>query len=133
MTTGACLHSIRPQEGIKAQVALSIPNDSYHRMVVVHANNTASILSEKGKILQTIEHEKASKFTAGTLSHQGSLLYVLSEESVMYCFEIASGNLLGEYKVCEEEAIGISSHPFSNVVAINSERRRIYLFKSMME
>jgi WD40 repeat-containing protein SMU1 len=133
MTTGACLHSIRPQEGIKAQLALCIPNDQYHRMVVIHSNNTASILNQKGKLLQTVEYKKASKFTTGTLSHQGTLLYVLSEESMIHCFDIASGNLVGESKVCDEEAIGISSHPFSNVVAINSEKRRIYLFKSTTE
>lgn len=111
-------------------MAINIPNDQYHRMVVIHANHAASILSEKGKVLQTIQHKKASKFTTGTLSHQGTLLYVLSEDSNMYCFDIASGDLVGESKVCDEEAIGISSHPLSNIVAVNSDKRRIYLFKS---
>lgn len=98
-------------------------------MVAILANNTAAILNDKGKVIDKITNKSDSKFIAGTVSHQGKLLYTLSEDSFMHCFKIPSGELLGQLKVCEEEVIGLSSHPFTNVVAVNSEKNRIYLYK----
>lgn len=98
-------------------------------MAAILGNNTAAILNDKGKVIQKITNKSDSNFITGTVSHQGKLLYTLSEDSFMHCFEISSGELLGQFKVCEEELIGLSSHPFTNVIAVNSERNRIYLYK----
>ncbi|KAL9537787.1 hypothetical protein MBANPS3_011461 [Mucor bainieri] len=131
ITTGACLHSIQPQMGVKIQTLSLIPNTTttQQQMVAILANNTAAILNDKGKVIQRITNKSDSKFITGTVSHQGKLLYTLSEDSFMHCFKISSGELLGQLKVCEEEVIGLSSHPFTNVIAVNSEKNRIYLYK----
>lgn len=87
-------------------------------------------MNQKGKVINTISHKDAKDFVTATVSHQGILVYAVSEESIMYCFDISSGKLIGEKKICESEVIGISSHPFSNVIASNDETGRIYLLKS---
>lgn len=98
-------------------------------MIAILGNNTAAILNDKGKVIQKIASKSDSRFITGTVSHQGMLLYTLSEDSFMHCFKIATGELVGQMKVCEEEVIGLSSHPFTNVIAVNSEKSRIYLYK----
>lgn len=87
-------------------------------------------MNEKGKVIKTISHNLAKDFVTATVSHGGNLVYTVSEESIMYCFNISTGNLVGEKSICQAEVIGISSHPFTNVVAVNDETGRIYLLKS---
>lgn len=81
-------------------------------------------------MVKTIGYHTAKDFVTATISHQGKLIYTVSEDSIMYCFDILSEELIGEKKLCDAEVIGISSHPFSNVVASNDETGRIYLLKS---
>lgn len=123
------MHSVQPQIGVQVQTVSFVPNDPTHRRIVaILNNNTAIVLNGKGKAIDKIVSEADSNFITGTVSHQGKLLYTLSEDSFMRCFEISTGKLVGQLKVCEEEVIGLSSHPFSNIVAINTEKNRIYLY-----
>ncbi|KAI8072192.1 WD40 repeat-containing protein SMU1-like protein [Gilbertella persicaria] len=128
VTTGACLYSVKPEEGMKVQQALSIPNSPLEFMVI-HAGHKAHVLNMQGETIKSIQTTESTKFIAGTLSHQGGLLYMVSEDSILYCFSLASGQWIGQTKVCEEEVIGLSSHPYSNIVAVNNEKRRVYLYK----
>jgi WD40 repeat-containing protein SMU1 len=128
-TTGSCLYTAEPQDKIAVQHLLAIPNDIYH-FASISKSSTISILNFKGKVIKTISYKPAKDFVAATISHQGKLIYAVSEDSIMYCFDIASEELIGQKKLCESEVIGISSHPFSNVVASNDESGRIYLLNS---
>ncbi|CEP08670.1 hypothetical protein [Parasitella parasitica] len=126
ITTGACLHSVQPQMGVPVQTVSPITNDAAaHRMVAVLGNNTAIVLNDKGKVLQKIVNKSDSKFITGTVSHQGTLLYILAEDSFMHCFKISTGELVGQLKVCEEEVIGLARHPFTNVIAVNNALRQV--------
>ncbi|OBZ87860.1 WD40 repeat-containing protein SMU1 [Choanephora cucurbitarum] len=130
VTTGAALYSVMPKRNIKIQQVLPIPNRP-QACLVVQSNHTVHVMDMQAKLVQTIDHSDSSvKFIAGTVSHQGGLVYLLAEDSKAYCYSLASGQLIGQLDVCKEEAIGISSHPFSNIIAVHSEKRRIYLFQS---
>lgn len=99
--------------------------------IVIQSNHIACILNEKGKIMKKIEH--GNKLISGALSPQGGLLYTLDEDSTMHCFDLYSGQFKGRVKICKEDVIGMSSHPFSNIVAVNNEKRRIYLYTSTLK
>lgn len=88
-----------------------------------------TIMNYKGKIIKTIGQKGIKDFVAATISPQGKLLYAVTEDSVMYCFNMSSGTWVGQTQLCESEVIGISSHPFSNVIAANDETGKIYLLK----
>ncbi|GAA5814068.1 hypothetical protein MFLAVUS_007558 [Mucor flavus] len=129
ITTGSCLSTIKPQDNLAVQLLLPIPNN-IDKFIGVHKSNQLSLLNQKGKLIKTIGYQKAKDFVTATVSHEGKLVYAVSEESIMYCFDIVTGNLIGQTTLCNSEIIGISSHPFSNVIASNDEAGHIYLLKS---
>ncbi|KAI8973419.1 putative smu-1 suppressor of mec-8 and unc-52 [Mycotypha africana] len=127
-TTGACLHSIKAAEGIFVQQVLTIPGE-FTKIVAIYSNNSAAILSDQGLTLKLIKNKSESNFVSGVVSHQGSFLYILSEDSFLHCYDIVAEKFLSHSKVCDDEVIGISAHPSSNVIAINNDKRRIFLYK----
>lgn len=128
-TTGSCLSTTKPQDNLTVQLLLPIPNNINH-FIAVNKSNQLSVLNQKGKLIKTIGYKGAKDFVTATISHQGKLAYAVSEDSIMYCFDISTGTLVGQSTLCKSEVIGISSHPFSNVIASNDEAGYIYLLKS---
>jgi WD40 repeat-containing protein SMU1 len=43
---------------------------------------------------------------------------------------MVTGALKGEIPLCQSEVIGITTHPFSNVIAANDETGNIHLLKA---
>lgn len=81
-------------------------------------------------MIRTLGYPEAKDFVSATVSHGGTLIYAVSEASIMYSFDLATGNLVGQKQICKAEVIGISSHPFTNVIASNDETGLIHLFKT---
>ncbi|KAI7887829.1 smu-1 suppressor of mec-8 and unc-52 [Mucor mucedo] len=128
VTSGSCLSTTTPQRETSVQLLLSIPSDMNH-FIAVTKSSTLFIMTEKGKVIKTISHPDAKDFISATVSHGGKLVYAVSEESIMYSFQIATGDLVGQKHLCKAEVIGISCHPFTNVIASNDETGLIHLLK----
>ena len=88
-----------------------------------------AMLNLKGDVLKSIGQKGGKDNVSAAISHQGKLLHAVTEDSLIHCFDMTTGDKIGQVKICESEVISISSHPFSNVVAINDEAGRIYLLK----
>lgn len=127
-TTGACLSSVKPQDKIAVQSLLAIPNDTNH-LIALHKSSMMTLLDFKGKVIRTIGQKGIKDFVAASISHGGKLVYAVTEDSVMYCFDMSSGSWVGQTQLCESEVIGITSHPFSNVIAANDETGKVFLLK----
>ncbi|KAG0363928.1 WD40 repeat-containing protein SMU1-like protein [Gamsiella multidivaricata] len=69
-------------------------------------------------------------FMALSLSPQSEIVYCLAENSQVHCYYSDSGKLIKSIPVAEGEVIGMASHPFSNVLAINTVDGRVLLWKA---
>lgn len=88
-----------------------------------------TLLDFKGKVIRTIGQKGIKDFVTASVSHGGKLVYAVTEDAVMYCFNMSTGSWVGQTQLCESEVIGITSHPFSNVIAANDETGKVILLK----
>lgn len=88
-----------------------------------------TIIDYKGKVKRTLGQKGIKDFVTACVSHGGKLVYAVTEDSVMYCFNMSTGSWVGQTQLCESEVIGITSHPFSNVIAANDETGKVFLLK----
>ncbi|KAI8884318.1 WD40 repeat-like protein [Backusella circina FSU 941] len=128
--TESCLYSLQPQGKLPIHTLLNIPNQGKHFMVISKAK-TLMVLDLEGKLQKSIGYDKAkTDIITAVVSHQGKLCYAVTEDATLYCLDMVTGGLKGEVSVCQSEVIGISAHPFSNVVAASDETGNIYLLKA---
>ncbi|CAO3678526.1 unnamed protein product [Rhizopus stolonifer] len=129
IASGGCL-SYYPKDSVSIHTLLCITNDPL-RFVVVNKSNQLHLMDGQGQIIKSYKNKEKKDFIGGTVSHGGSLLYAVSEDSIMYCFDTNTAEIVGETKLGQNsEIIGIISHPLSNVVAVNDDSGRVYLFKN---
>ncbi|KAG0171619.1 Serine/threonine-protein kinase smu1 [Apophysomyces sp. BC1034] len=143
----SCLHTVTPQSsadiakgslnpvgGIGGQTVQSIVAlpKNIDQVLVCVKSNTLYIMTMRGKIAKTYSHHKkaGSDFVAAAVSPQGEYIYGVSEDSVLYCFQASTGNLVEETKLSEAEIIGLASHPFTNVLATHTDSGHVYLLKA---
>ncbi|KAF9114735.1 Serine/threonine-protein kinase smu1 [Mortierella sp. AM989] len=69
-------------------------------------------------------------YMAISLSPQSEIVYCLAENSQVHCFYSDTGKLIKSIPVAEGEVISMVSHPFSNVLAINTVDGRVLLWKA---
>ncbi|KAF8922843.1 Serine/threonine-protein kinase smu1, partial [Dissophora ornata] len=69
-------------------------------------------------------------YMALSLSPQSEIVYCLAEDSQVHCFYSDTGKLIKSIPVAEGEVIGMASHPFTNVLAINTVDGRVLLWKA---
>ncbi|KAF9433925.1 Serine/threonine-protein kinase smu1 [Entomortierella beljakovae] len=69
-------------------------------------------------------------YMAVSLSPQSEIVYCLAENSQIHCFYSDTGKLIKSFPVAEGEVISMVSHPFSNVLAINTVDGRVLLWKA---
>lgn len=126
--------TLNPVGGIGGQTVQSVmpfPKNPDQLLVCVKSN-TLYIMTMRGKIAKVYSHHKktGSDFVAAAVSPQGEYIYGVGEDSVLYCFQASSGNLIEETKLCEAEVIGLASHPFTNVLATHNDSGHVYLLKA---
>ncbi|KAF9161443.1 Serine/threonine-protein kinase smu1 [Mortierella sp. AD011] len=69
-------------------------------------------------------------YMAISLSPQSEIVYCLAENSQVHCFYSDTGKHIKSIPVAEGEVISMVSHPFSNVLAINTVDGRVLLWKA---
>ncbi|KAF1806635.1 WD40-repeat-containing domain protein [Mucor lusitanicus] len=143
--TTACLHTINPQPKIEkgqlnpmgglgnasVQAIMPIPKRQ-DQFLVCNKTNTLFIMSIRGQIIKTLTHNKlkGSDFITASTSPQGDFIYGIAEDKHMYAFQLATGDQVGNVKVCENEVIGMASHPLSNVVVAYDDAGYVLFFKA---
>ncbi|KAI9482928.1 MAG: WD40-repeat-containing domain protein [Benjaminiella poitrasii] len=141
--TTNCLYTVSPQPIVEkgqlnpvgglgtasVQTIVSIPKhpDQY---LVCNKTNTLFIMTIRGQIIKTFSHNKSSDFVTAAISPQGNIVYGITEDAQMYGFQLNTGAKIGEVKVCENEVIGIASHPLSNVVVVYDDTGYVFFFKA---
>ncbi|KAI7849056.1 WD40-repeat-containing domain protein [Circinella umbellata] len=157
--TTSCLHTITPQSGADiskgpsssassasssaAAVATSaLANQTVQAIVPLSKNidqvlvctksNTLYIMTMRGQIVKTFTHQKktGSDFVSATVSPQCELVYGIGEDSTLYCFQITTGKLISETKICDYEAVGLTGHPRTNVVVSHDDHGHVYFLKA---
>ena len=70
-------------------------------------------------VTRTFKSGKAvgGDFVAACLSPKEKYLYAVTEERLMYCFDVLTGQLERTVAIGEYDCIGICSHPHKNIVA----------------
>jgi len=71
----------------------------------------------------------AGDFVAACFAARGSILYGVTEECVLHCFEMETGNLLHAIKTHRGEILGLSHHPHRNLLASYAQDGTIKLWK----
>ncbi|KAI8388543.1 WD40 repeat-containing protein SMU1-like protein [Radiomyces spectabilis] len=142
--TTTCLHTVTPQPNADAtklnttatltsqtvQSILPLPKN-IDQVVVCNKTNTLYIMTMRGQIVKTFSHQKksGSDFVAAATSPQGEYIYGMGEDSTLYCFRTTTGQLMGQMKLCDAEVIGMTGHPFSNVIVSYDDAGYVYFLK----
>ena len=165
--TGECLGTHKPAllgatDGISINSVTPIPR-SADLYLVCNRSNTLHVLNIKGQVwhsvpllhsnqnaLQLVKSLSSGKrehgsFMTCTLSPKGQWAYAVAEDSIMYCFNMASGNLEQALPVCrtctsvtsdvsdsqvhERPAIGVTHHPHHNLIATYADDGLLSLWK----
>lgn len=113
------------------QTIMPIPKRQ-DQFLVCNKTNTLFIMSIRGHIIKTLTHNKlkGSDFITASTSPQGDFIYGIAEDKHMYAFQLATGDQVGNVKVCENEVIGMASHPLSNVVVAYDDAGYVLFFKA---
>lgn len=113
------------------QTIIPIPKHQ-DQFLVCNKTNTLFIMSLRGQIIKTLTHnkQKGSDFITAATSPQGDFVYAITEDAYMYAFQLATGSQVGNVKVCENEVIGMASHPLSNVVVVYDDAGYVLFFKA---
>lgn len=101
------------------------------QLLVCGRQSSVHIISDKGQVVRTFSSGKSEggNFLCCTMSPQGHFIYCVGEDSVMYCFNVASGQLDHVLKVADREVIGISHHPHRNLIATYSDEGTLKMWK----
>ncbi|KAI7887019.1 WD40 repeat-like protein [Lichtheimia hyalospora FSU 10163] len=114
---------------VQAIVGLPKNND---QILVCTKSNTLYLMTMRGKLIKAFTHQKkaGSDFVAAGVSPQCELVYGLGEDSTLYCFQVSTGKLINENKLCDHEAVGMASHPQANVVVSHDDIGHVYFLRA---
>ena len=96
-------------------------------------SNILHIVSSQGKTLHSFESSEKFDYCSVAMSPQGQLIYGVSEDSKLACFDTVAKKQIEVEKMSDNEVIGVISHPFSNILAIYDDAGHIYLLKAEKE
>jgi hypothetical protein len=68
-------------------------------------------------------------FVAACVSARGSLVYGVTEECVLHCFDLASNKLVHAIKLHRADISGVTHHPHRNLLASWAQEGTIKLWK----
>ncbi|KAI8647908.1 WD40-repeat-containing domain protein [Parasitella parasitica] len=143
--TTACLYTVNPQPKIEkgqlnpmgglgnASVQNIVPIPKRQgQFLVCNKTNTLFIMSIRGQIIKALTHNKlkGSDFVAATTSPQGDFVYGITEDAYMFAFQLATGDQVGKIKICDNEVVGMASHPLSNVIVAYDDAGYVFFFRA---
>jgi len=110
---------------------LPLPGAADHFLVAARSS-TAYVCTLQGQVVKTFSSGKAvgGDFAAAAVSPQGKWVYCAGEDGVLYCFNVATGQLDQVLKVADKEVIGLAHHPHRNLVATFSDEGALKLWKA---
>ncbi|CAG8531010.1 9938_t:CDS:10 [Acaulospora colombiana] len=134
-----CLHTITPRGeqatatiagGATVNCVVQMPKNT-DQIIVCNKSSTIFLVNVRGQIIKTFSSDKKTggDFISCMVSPQGDFLYCVAEDSNLYCFNVQNGKLTSTLKLSESEVIGISHHPFSNILATYADDGIISLWK----
>ncbi|KAI7857408.1 WD40-repeat-containing domain protein [Circinella umbellata] len=127
ITDGSCLFTLHPALSNPTAVIQSIVNvpKGADQFAVCTKSNTLHIVSSQGKTLNSFESSGNSDYCSVAMSPQGQLIYGVSEDSKLVCFDTVARKQIKVEKISDNEVIGIISHPFTNILAIYDDAGHI--------
>ncbi|TPX63116.1 hypothetical protein SpCBS45565_g06846 [Spizellomyces sp. 'palustris'] len=101
------------------------------QFVLCNKSSYAYVLNLRGQVVKSVTSGKkeGGDFTSVTLSAKGEYIYCASEDNHIYCFHSESGKSVTSFKASESEIIGLSHHPFSNIIAVYGDDGVVSLWK----
>lgn len=113
------------------QAIIPMPKNQDHYLIC-NKTSTLFIISTRGQVIKTLTHNKAkgSDFISAATSPQGDIIYAITEDNYLYGFQVNTGAIIDKVKVGENELIGLTSHPLSNVVVTYDDSGYILFFKA---
>ncbi|KAL2918031.1 Serine/threonine-protein kinase smu1 [Polyrhizophydium stewartii] len=154
-----CLHSVGLYKGKLAPVGAQSPTitavalypKQADQVVVSNQSSIVYIVSLKGAVVQSMslpdvvgieaarpgakQHGGAAEprsppgFLAMTLSPRGEFVYAAAEDRRVYVFGTESGRLVTSLEGIMSDIIGMTHHPFANMLAIYTESGLISIMK----
>ncbi|KAI7887233.1 WD40 repeat-like protein [Lichtheimia hyalospora FSU 10163] len=129
----SCLHTIQSNTTSSNRPVHGILNIPKHPDQLTACYKSAFIqrVTMTGQIIKSYKrNDPTSDYVSIAMSPQGELVYGISEDSRIACFDMASGDLVADTKLSDTELIGIASHPFSNIIAVYDDSGYVYLYSS---
>ncbi|GAB5589826.1 hypothetical protein Unana1_04726 [Umbelopsis nana] len=125
------LNPIGGASGQTVNNVIAMPNNP-ENILVCSKTNTLYLLNIKGQMLKSFTHSKkaGADFVSAAISPHGDFVYAVAEDSNIYAFNISNGSLVAENKLTDSEIIGITTHPFSNILAVYAENGQVLLCKA---
>ncbi|KAI8992128.1 WD40-repeat-containing domain protein [Mycotypha africana] len=143
--TTSCLNTITPQPAMEkgqllpmgglgtaaVQSITPLPRNS-HQYLICNKTNTLYVMDTRGQIVRTLTHKKpvGSDFLTATLSPQGDIVYAVTEDNYLYGFQLHTGETIASIKIGDNEVVGLTSHPLTNVVVAHDDAGYMIFFKA---
>lgn len=123
-----------PQSAIDVPVLQLLWMTGVHdQLVVVTRSNEILILNAtSGDTIRTLTHGKTgidSQFVNACVSGRGRYLYACGADSILYMFDMQSGDVAKVIKAHNADVLGVVHHPFVNTLATFSSDSTVKLWK----
>ncbi|KAL3312578.1 Serine/threonine-protein kinase smu1 [Cichlidogyrus casuarinus] len=136
MKTGECVNTFKTVSGlvgreVPIQAVLPMPRNA-DQFLVCSRSNTVVLMNTQGQVVRGFTHGKpdGGDFISCAVSAQGSFVYAVAEDNLLYCFSVAVGDKIERtIPVHEKAVIGLTHHPNQNLIATYSEEGLIRLWR----
>ena len=134
-TAGAAAAAAAGEAGLlDAQVhsVLTMPGDG-EQIVVCARSHTAHLFTLSGKLLRnfSVASEAAQcSFVSCELSPQGHWLYCVGDNHVLYCFVVATGDMMHSMRLHERDVLGLAHHPHRNLLVSHARDGLLKLWRA---
>ncbi|CAM9835183.1 unnamed protein product [Chrysoparadoxa australica] len=136
--TAECLFTFKPtakfdpsaaEIGHAVHTVMPMPGSVDH-LLVSNRTTTAFLCTIQGQCVRNFESSGKHPFVAACASPKGQWLYCAASDGTMHCFDVSTGELKSELKVCDKDVLGLAHHPHRNLIATYSDEGVLKLWKA---